>query len=281
MRVARPPFVVALLAAALVSASVASGAPPSRAQQLQEKAACLKAYDAGQVARSEKHLRAARESFVACSAAACPTGMQKECTTWLAQVESAQPGVVVRARAGTQETADVRVVIDGEERATRLDGAAILVDPGEHRVRLEHAPLAPIERTVVLAEGDKLHAIDAEFALPDAPRPPPKPLWPVILAGAIGVVGVGAFAVLGATGASRYNDLKSTCSPHCDTGTSTALKTQFLVADVSLGVGVVALGVGTYLFLTRNPSPPKPSSPTSVRLDVGPRGAFGAATFAF
>lgn len=259
---------LALLTLAL-AASPATAAPTkadaTRAGKAEkeraDKAACVVAYEKGQVERAQKHLVRARTALVAC-ASSCPATAQRECVAWLAEVDAALPTVVLRARLGGQDTADVRVLVDGVELAARLDGAALAVDPGERRFRFEHPPDAPVEKSVVLGEGDKRRAIEVDFAGASPAPPPSRFTWPVLALGGMGVVGLGAFAVLGITGASRYGELKDTCAPKCAVSDTDPLKTRFLVADIALGVGVVALAGGAYLFL-RGPSAPAAPAPAA------------------
>src|SRR5262249_36029670 len=105
-------------AAVVLSMTVAQAAPPAPSG---DKAVCLGSYESAQHERAERHLRAAREKLVTCGRAVCPAAMQRECVGWLTELDAATPTVVVRAKiAGGGDTADVRVVVDGEERATRL-----------------------------------------------------------------------------------------------------------------------------------------------------------------
>jgi hypothetical protein len=181
--------------------------------------------------------------------------MKKECTGWLAEVEAAQPSVVIRAHAPGSSTsiADVRVSIDDKEVAARLDGAAILVDPGEHRFHFARASDPPVDRVVLIGEGEKLKPIEIEIGtLLPPPSASAKPIWPVFALGGVGIASIGVFAILGATGSSRYNELQSTCAPNCSPEDTDALKTQFVVGDVMLGVGIAALaGSAIYYFATR------------------------------
>ena len=68
--------------------------------------------------------------------------------------------------------------------------------------------------------------------------------------GGVGVIGIGSFAFFGVTGKNDLNDLKSTCAPNCEPSKLDDAKTKLLIADISLGVGILALGGATILFLT-------------------------------
>jgi hypothetical protein len=75
---------------------------------------------------------------------------------------------------------------------------------------------------------------------------------------AYGLTGAGAlalsgFVVLGSWGYSEKRDLERTCSPFCQSSEVDKVRTKYVVADACLAVGVLSLGVATYLFL-RDPS---------------------------
>ncbi|MFO0672291.1 MAG: hypothetical protein U0235_22145 [Polyangiaceae bacterium] len=89
------------------------------------------------------------------------------------------------------------------------------------------------------------------------------------MAGGVGVVGVAGFAVFGFMAKGTHDDLAARCpggkctsSPDSDVSRG---KTQQLVADVSLAVGVVGLAAGITLFALE----PKKPSDRAARVVVG------------
>src|SRR5262249_36013429 len=132
---------------------------------------------AGQRFRRTGALRAAREKFVSCARDTCPTVLQRECSEWFAEVEAAQPTVVIHARAADgHEVVGARVFIDSEPVRGRLTGLALPIDPGEHTVRIVGEDGASAEERVLVREGEKRRAISIVFPLaPAAPPPPPPP----------------------------------------------------------------------------------------------------------
>jgi hypothetical protein len=146
---------------------------------------------------------------------------------------------------------DVAVSIDGVEVASRLDGRSVPVDPGEHRVRFVWGR-AQQERRVLFVVGEKNRKIEARFAEPEPPAPRPAAArpspWPWAL-GAVGVVGLAGFAGFGLSGRADLRDLDG-CAPRCDPERVDDAKGKYVIADLSLAVGIVGLGLATYLFLT-------------------------------
>jgi hypothetical protein len=76
-------------------------------------------------------------------------------------------------------------------------------------------------------------------APPGEASEPVDPL-PIALASA-GVLAVGSFAYFGWTARSDVNEMKDRCSPRCSENEVDSARSRALVADISLGVGVLAL----------------------------------------
>ncbi|XXX82429.1 hypothetical protein WMF30_27110 [Sorangium sp. So ce134] len=97
---------------------------------------------------------------------------------------------------------------------------------------------------------------------PAAPAAPPaEPAVPglVWVSGAVGAAGLAVFAVAGAVSLSAEANLRATCAPRCAGDDVRAIRVQHAVADIGLGVGVVALGAAAWLYVTRPAAarPPK------------------------
>lgn len=218
------------------------------------KAACLAAHEEATSLLTQKKPHAAHDKFVACARAECPTVVRKECGEQLALVEKDAPTVALEARdeAGMDTTA-VKVTMDGDAIADRLTGSAIDVEPGEHVFRFERADAKSIEMRVLVVEGEKNRKVVADFATlvpkpppggegaPAVPREPKKiPLFAYV-AGGVGIVGLGGFAFFALTGKSAEKGLASSCNPNCTNDQLSPVKRDYLFADISLAVGVVAV----------------------------------------
>jgi hypothetical protein len=66
----------------------------------------------------------------------------------------------------------------------------------------------------------------------------------------LGAAALGSFAFFALTGKSDENDLRDSCSPNCPESDVDSVRTKYLVADISLGVGIASLGAATWLFVT-------------------------------
>lgn len=248
----------ALLAVVPLTAAAAPPAKPGGGA----KTACLASHEEALALRSQKKPHAALEKFVACARVECPTVVRKECGEQVALVEKDAPTVVLEARdeSGADTTA-VKVSMDGNAIASRLTGAAVDVEPGEHLFRFERASGKAIEQRVLVVEGEKNRKVVAEFAPPVAKPPPgesgppPSPHEskhvPVVayIVGGVAVLGLGSFAFFALSGKGAEKDLASSCSPSCSDDQLAPVKRDYLIADVSLGIGLVAAVVTAVLVL--------------------------------
>jgi hypothetical protein len=231
--------------------------------------------------RAGRLLEAQRDLLV-CARDPCPAALQPECAGWLADVQRSLPSLVIGAKSSRgEDLQDVRVLVDGRLASTRLDGTAIDVDPGDHLVRLEAPGESPVEQRVLVHEGEKARVLELRFAAtsPSASTPSSAPVAaspaprqqgesatpsrvPAYVLGGVGVVATAAFAYFGLSGLSLWNECHQGCpSSHVDEGNR-----DWLGADVSLGVAVVALAAATYLYVRAGST----SSAPTVGIGAGP-----------
>ncbi len=249
------------------------------------KAACLAAHEAATSLLTQKKPHAAREKFVSCARAECPTVVRKECSEQLALVEQDAPTVALEARdeAG-MDTTTVKVTMDGAPIADRLTGSAVDVEPGEHVFRFERADGKSLEQRVLVVEGEKNRKVVADFAsLVPKPSPaggdgpPPTPherkTIPLLayVAGGVGIVGIGGFTFFALTGKGAEKNLASSCNPNCTNDQLSPVKRDYLFADISLAVGVVAIATAVILaWPALTDSAPSSATATIARHDVPP-----------
>ena len=277
----------ALLGAITIMTSLAAAAP-ARAD---EKTACVTAYERSQVSRKEGKLRRAREELRTCARGTCPALVRTDCVAWLDQVESSYPSIVIRAEKDGTDVAAVRVVEDSEVIATRLDGKAIELEPGEHVFRFETDGAPPVSLTMVVHEAEKNRVVPVHFAGPHkeplattAPdgadmtsRPVPVGVYAL---GGVGLAGLAGFTVLGAIGKSNESSLRSSCSPSCAKSDIDSVRGKYLAADVSLAIGVASLATAAIWYLAR-PTETAPTPLTAFTISPTRSGASlsDAATF--
>ncbi|MDB5213434.1 MAG: hypothetical protein JWO86_1361 [Myxococcaceae bacterium] len=234
---------------------------------------CVQASLRGQQLRDTHHLIEARSQFLSCASEACPHELSKECVRWLDDVTARMPTVSISARdEDGRDVVDVRVVVDGKLLLAKLDGAATPVDPGEHVFRYEPRTSAAVEEHVLVREGEtnRLLTVHVRNAAPAVARAAPvflstietepraRPISaPTFVLAGVGVVGVGAFAFFAATAKGKLSDLRDTCgaTQSCSQGDVDAVHRDTVIANVALGVGVIALAGALWLFLQRPAAP--------------------------
>jgi hypothetical protein len=131
---------------------------------------CVDADTKAQSLRRDGKLRAAREQLSVCINPGCPGIVRDDCTQRLDELERVQPTIVFDAKDGAgNDLVDVRVTMDGKPLAGKLDGAALLVDPGAHSFSFEVVGLPAVTRSFVLKEGEKSRR--ERIAMPTARSP--------------------------------------------------------------------------------------------------------------
>jgi hypothetical protein len=289
-RAARIAKLLVIAAIVLCPAAAAASAAGAEADAEAAKRECLARHEEAQIARRDRRMIDARADLRLCSAAACPGAIRADCLEWLDQVARTLPSVVVSARARGQDLSAVKVFVDSKLAAERLSGAALELDPGEHRFRFEAPPWPPVERTVLVSEGVQNRPVDVEFAPPPAP-PPPAPAvapaeapplpprerhftrfdWIVGGVGAAAVVSAGLFAGWGVIQRSDFEN--GGCAPFCTADEKSSVRTKLVIADASLGLAAVSFAV-VYFHVMRSGEPASPSRRrAALLLDAAPDGA--------
>jgi hypothetical protein len=90
------------------------------------------------------------------------------------------------------------------------------------------------------------------------------------VAAGVGIVALSSFIYFGLNASSEASDLRRECKPNCPVDRVDDVRSKLVVANVSLGVGVAALGVAGVLWLVRGSSAPK--STNAVSFDLLPLG---------
>jgi hypothetical protein len=244
----------ALAMVAWLVVSPATAADPTKVQ-------CIAANDAAQELRQAGKLRQAREKLVLCMSHGCPGPVREDCAQRLTELDAAMPSLVfeVKDRNGNDASA-VRVTVDGQPFADKLDGSGLQVDPGEHRFAFDDADgHTHAERTVVVHEGDRNRheritlgdpLATSSAASPTAANPSDwftQQRIGLVVAGG-GAVGLVLGSVFGIVAKSTYD------GAHCPTCSGAtvpqAAYDQATGATVSFIVGGVLAAGGAVLYFT-------------------------------
>ncbi len=271
----------AILLVDLASAALAS---PARAD---ERAACVEAASNGQTLRDAHKLIEARDQFRVCASAGCPSVVQSDCAAWLDAAEKGLPTVVFAARSdGGADLIDVKVILDGQPLLTKLQGAAVAINPGPHTLHFEAAGGATVDQTVMIKEGEKDRAIAVVLstspgapsagpplapgstpipASPSTPAPPESQTaatWRTLgwVLGGAGVVGIVVGVAFGVEAMAKKSDANC-ANGFCDAGPLSDARSAGNVSTIGfIAGGALAAGASPSCCSPRGQTPQRPGS---------------------
>lgn len=240
---------------------------------------CIGAHSSGQREAKAGHLRQASSLFATCAAMEeCPDPIRVECVELHRDVEKNVPSVIFAvADQHGKDLTDVRVFSSDTQLVESLDGRAIQLDPGKYTFRFELPGGESLNEDVVVREGEKNRVVSVRLAerLPVHAQTPPRPtlavhpvveqrrglptgFWISAGVGAAALASFGTFALLGQGLESKLDQ----CAPNCDSSRRhdfDAMRRDYLIADISLGLAVVSAGAATW-FILSDKSPPRATS---------------------
>lgn len=285
----------------LAWSQVGLSAPPRTASE------CSRALDQARHDAEAGRLRGARTAYGECAEKSCGGPVSAECRGAMQRMADSVPSIVpvVTGSPGAPRT-EVRVSMDGELLAERLDGRSIEVDPGMHELTFTLGTGESHTEQVLILEGQRNRVISVELtpkAAPtsqvgaqlaaDGPEPLPaaKPVaatpaeaeqpsssvLPYVIGG-VGVAAVGTSFLLAHWG-SDDNRALDACAPNCSQESVDHVSRMYIAADITLVAGVVAIGAATWLYLSGTPSE-QAADTAAYRVDVHPIARGGVATLA-
>ncbi|WP_394827165.1 hypothetical protein [Pendulispora albinea] len=268
---------VAVLAATLVAADGA---------RADEKDVCASGSEDAQRLIKQGKLLEARARLLVCTRAVCPAVIKQDCDGWLSTLDATTPSLVIAARdeAG-RDLLDLRVTLDGAA-VDSLNGRAIPVNPGVHKLQFEASGKTPSEQQVVVHEGERARPVTVTLAsVARAPAPAVAPVRApaerstspfVYVLGTLAGASLVNFAVFEIKAATEASHLRSTCAPRCHPADVDRVSTDTVIANVSLALGVAFAGgaVAVWYFGRKGPS-----SAPALAVETGPgriglRGTF-------
>lgn len=179
----------------------------------------------------------------------------------------------------TAHLPDVQVRRDHVVVGPAAWGVASPIDPGEHLIEAsspghkawstrvtmgDRADSQSVDIPALEEKAEESPATPPSDETAAAPKPPPESpphrgntqrVVSYVVGGA-GIVSLGLGTVFGVQAISRSSDAKRNCNPAPSNCTPTAIqenseaKSDALLADVTLGAGIVAVGVGLFLLLS-------------------------------
>jgi hypothetical protein len=239
--------------------------PPAHGDELR---VCNEALVRGQELARASRLLEARATYPTCLRAACDVSLRAVCASFLTELGARVPSVAVTARdASGREPKDVRIYVDGILASAR----SVEVDPGAHTVRVEAPGHAASTVRATVAEGQRDHPVVVPLVAVPPPRNgdrrasparssrPSPPLATVFVLGGVSALALGSFGFFALRGKQTESDLRERCSMGpCETA---PMRREYLAADLSLAVGLVALAAAAWIFLTRDATRPTARPP--------------------
>ncbi len=264
---------------------------------LADDAACIAASEQSLTLRQQGKLHDALKTLATCADAACPDEVKAECSRRIDGIGTAMPTLVLEAKDGSgNDLFAVTVSMDGAPFASKLDGRPVSIDPGEHTFRFETAGQPPLEKKLVLREGEKdrresvvLGPPPPVVAPPPALAPPSQSSWSTrktlaVASGGVGLVGIGLGVVFGLYASSSQSREKSDCSssgcpnyPQGNEDYNTAKK-DATGSTIGFIAGAAFLAGGVALWLTAPTENDAPAA-TARRVRLAPMVVLGGGGF--
>ena len=251
------------------------------------KAECIAAHHETQAAENDVHLLLAQKNAKRCTHQGCPALLVSDCANWLIELDQKIPSMVFEVRVDGQANSTAKVEVDGNPVGDWARGEALKLDPGEHEVRFSLDSYAPIIQSVLLGEGMRFRLVSANFqgTSPQGPTSPsssaslntkvegrqvravPPMVYPLL---GVGVLGVAGFIGLTLSGSAEHDRLTNACAPYCTDSEINGMRTRYIAADISLGIGVTGLIGAGILYLTR----PEHTEQPAIGIATIPNGAM-------
>jgi hypothetical protein len=275
---------------------------PAGARADDATAQCIASSERGLDLRKQEKLLEARKVLATCATTKCPDEIRTVCEQRITEINGVLPAIAfdVKDAAGNDEP-DVKESIDGVTVAAQLGGRAAPIDPGPHVFTFEVPGQAPVEKKLIVSEGDRdrrekivigapaqggqaaqgAQATAAPTVVaPGGAAPAPSNASTQtstqksvgFVAGGAGVVGVALGAVFGIVASSKWSSAKSDCGPSCGANApaqqeKSSAESAATISTVGFVAGGVLLAAGLTLFLT---APPETKATTTGALRVTP-----------
>lgn len=168
----------------------------------------------------------------------------------------------------------INVRLKHASAASATGSSAVATAGAASGSQASHEPLAASDEAKAAA-GAKTTAPESDAAVAPAPEKA-SPLLAYIVGGA-GLAAIGGSLLL-VHWAHEDNLRLDQCAPNCSQDSVDHVSNMYLAADITLGVGVVALGTATWLYLSR-PDREESSADSAYRFDIQPRRSGAFATF--
>jgi hypothetical protein len=294
-----------LVLSALLTAAASRADEPTKQE-------CIAANESAQALRQAGKLRDAQSKLSVCIASSCPGPVRDDCGQRLDDLQRAIPTVVFDIKDATgRDLLGVQVSIDGSAPAA-AGVTAVPLDPGPHAFHFEATGAPPVDKSLVLREGERDRRVSVVIGSPAPTTPTPLRVEQVSggaaveapppqgdqasatgtgdtqrlagwITGGAGVAAMGVGIIVGLVAKSSY-DGASGCS-----GTTCTSTTGFNTSNSAIGTGNVATAIfvvgalattaGVVLWLTSPKAPSATAGAPSLNVGLTFGGAMARGTF--
>ncbi len=205
--------------------------------------------------------------------------MVKDCTAWLAEVESRIPSVVAVAEDSTGVASPRAMVsIDGTPTSRPVDGTSWELDPGPHTFTFVFPDGTKVDKPFLVVEGQKDQRVTAREPNPTASTSPPHDAasasgfpWKPVGYGML-AVGLAGVVVGGIFGGEALATKSSHCNSQggCTSGAATTALDQGTVSTVGLVAGGLLAAGGIAVVLLA------PAKKGAAMLEAAPTAGAGS-----
>jgi hypothetical protein len=300
------PMRLAAMVGGLSPVVVCGLSPDARADDAMTQ--CIASSEQGLDLRKQEKLLDARKVLATCATTRCPDEIRTTCEQRISDINGVLPSIVFDVKdASGNDLPGAKLTVDGTLASTQLAGRSTPVDPGPHTFTIEVPGQPPVERKLVLNEGEKDRHERVVVGAPPSPLPagpapagpsggaptasPPEPA-PLqspstsstqrtvgLVLGGVGVGGIVFGSVLGLVASSKWSSAKSDCGQGClpsapaqqeksDAQSAATLSTVGFIG----GAGLLAAGVVIYFT-----APSAPAKGAIGALSVTPSAGPGQA----
>jgi hypothetical protein len=285
----RPRSPIAILAVPLSVAFSTALVRPAQAQDATPQ--CIASSEQGLDLRKQEKLLDARKVLAACATTKCPDEIRTTCEQRISEINGVLPSIVFEVKdAKGNDVPNVQLTVDGMVAAGQLGGRSTPMDPGAHVFSFAAPGQPPVEKRLVIREGERDRHERVVLGVPDVPvpatpAPPPAPestvtVTPVapppaapppeapsgaspggtqravgLAVGGVGVAGVVIGAVFGLVASSKWSSAKTDCGGGCGPNSvaqseKSDASSAATISTVGFVAGAVLLAGGVAVFFT-------------------------------